>query len=200
MTDKNILDGQIPLKGILEALLFVADEPLSLNRLSEITGETKQAIKDSLEQLRSEYVKKNRGFQLREIAGGYRLYTHPAYAPYIDKLVLSSDFRRLTQASLETLAIIAYKQPLTRQEIGEIRGVNAEAVISSLLEKGLIEEAGKKDAPGQPILYRTSRAFLEAFGMKGLDDLPPIEEFEPDETTRRQIEEKLRAEIIEEID
>jgi segregation and condensation protein B len=200
MTDKNILDGQIPLKGILEALLFVADEPLSLNRLSEITGETKQAIKDSLEQLRSEYVKKNRGFQLREIAGGYRLYTHPAYAPYIEKLVLSSDFRRLTQASLETLAIIAYKQPLTRQEIGEIRGVNAEAVISSLLEKGLIEEAGKKDAPGQPILYRTSRAFLEAFGMKGLDDLPPIEEFEPDETTRRQIEEKLRAEIIEEID
>lgn len=200
MTDKKVLDGQMPLKGILEALLFVADEPLTLSRLSEIIGETKQLIKDSLEQLSGEYSKKNRGFQLREIAGGYRLFTHPAYAPYIEKLVLSSDFRRLTQASLETLAIIAYKQPLTRQEIGEIRGVNAEAVISSLHEKGLIEEAGKKDTPGQPILYRTSRVFLEAFGVKSLDDLPPIEEFEPDEDTRRQIEEKLRAEIIEEID
>ena len=190
----------MPLKGILEALLFVATEPLSLNKLSEITREKRPVIQESLEELASEYVKKNRGFQLRQIAGGYRLYTHPAYAPYIEKLVLASDFRRLTQASLETLAIIAYKQPVTRQEIGEIRGVNSEAVIGSLLEKGLVEEAGHKDTPGQPLLYRTSRAFLEAFGLKSLEDLPPIEEFEPDEQTRKEIEEKLRAEIIEEID
>lgn len=197
---KKALEEQKPLKGILEALFFVADEPLSLSRLSEVTGEKRTDIKECLEELAAEYVKKNRGFQLREIGGGYRLYTHPAYAPYIEKLVLASDFRRLTQASLETLSIIAYKQPMTRHEIGEIRGVNAEAVISSLLEKGLIEEAGRKDSAGQPILYRTTRVFLEAFGLKSLEDLPPIEEFEPDEQTRREIEEKLRAEVIEEID
>lgn len=194
------LNRQMPLKGILEALLFVANEPLSITRLSEITGEKRPVIKENLEQLAGEYLKKNRGFQLREIAGGYRFFTHPAYASYVEKLVLSSDFRRLSQASLETLAIIAYKQPITRQEIGEIRGVNSEAVLGSLIEKGLVEEAGRKNTPGQPILYRTTRTFLEAFGLKTPAELPPIEEFEPDERTRREIEEKLRAEVIEEIE
>ncbi|MBI4743597.1 MAG: SMC-Scp complex subunit ScpB [Actinobacteria bacterium] len=177
----------INIKGVIEALLFVSDRPLPLPKIMEIAEIDEIAARNILEELKNEYIEQNRGFQLREIAGGYRLYTHPGYASYIEKLILTSDSRKLSQAALETLAIIAYKQPLTKNEISAIRGVNVDGVISSLLEKDLIKEAGREKTPGQPILYGTTKMFLEKFGLKDISDLPPLEEFEADEETKRQI-------------
>lgn len=182
------------LKRILEALLFVADEPVSVEKLSEIVGKDEAAIKKALDELVKEYRREKRGFQLREVAEGYRFYTYPGYASYIEKYILSSDFRRLTQAALETLAVIAYKQPITKAEVGQIRGVNVESVMNNLLVKGLIEEIGRDESPGHPILYGTTKRFLESFGLKSLDDLPTLSEFEPDEETKRKIRKKLSSE------
>lgn len=182
------------LKRILEAILFVADEPVSIGKLAEIAGKDEAAVKKALGELVEEYRKEKRGFQLREVAEGYRFYTHPGYASYIERFILSSDFRRLTQAALETLAVIAYKQPITKMEVSQIRGVNVESVMNNLLIKGLIEEVGKDEGPGHPILYGTTRRFLESFGLKSLDNLPPLGEFEPDEETKRKIRKKLSSE------
>ena len=135
----------------------------------------------------------NRGFQLREVAGGWRMYTHPAYHSYVEEYVLSWDTRRLSQAALEALAVIAYHQPVTRQGVNAIRGVNSEAVISSLIEKGLVREAGRDKNTGNAILYGTTRAFLERFGLKDLAELPPLEDFAPDPDSQRAIRERLNA-------
>lgn len=184
------------LKSVVEALLFVATEALSAKKLAEVTEREEKEIKQVLEGLREEYQRESRGFELRGVAGGWRLYSHPTYASYIEKLALFSDQRRLTKAALETLAIIAYKQPTTRAEVSAIRGVNADGVISSLVNKGLLREVGRLEQPGQPILYGTSRDFLEAFGLKSISELPPLNNFAPDEETKKEIEEKLTSEQI----
>jgi len=185
--------NQSDLKNIIEALFFVADEPLSLKKIAEIVEEREDAVQEAVLDLQKQYWIGNRGIQLREVAGGYRLYTHPGYASYVEKLVLSSDQRRLTSAALETLAVIAYKQPITKSEISAIRGVNVDGVLSSLQEKGLIREIGRDKGPGQPILYGTTKAFLEKFGLRDISELPPLEEFAPDEETKRQIRENLKS-------
>ncbi len=182
------------LRNIIESLLFVSDEAVSLKKFAEILGVSVVEVEEILKNLKNTYQEENRGFQLREVAGGYRLFTHPANASFIEKFVVASDFRKLTQAALETLAIIAYKQPVTKSEISAIRGVNIDTVLNSLIEKDLVKEVGRESVPGQPILYGTTKVFLEALGFKSLDDLPPLEEFEPDEETRRQLELKLTAE------
>jgi len=179
------------LPGLVEALLFVSDDPISAERIAEIVDEQPKRVKKVLSQLASEYEQSDRGFQLKEVAGGYRLYSHPAYAPYIEKMVQMWDTRRLSQASLEALAIVAYKQPVTRLAVNAVRGVNSEGVISSLVEKHLIRPVGRDRSPGNPILYGTTKTFLERFGLRNLRDLPPLEEFAPDERVRRQIEEGL---------
>ncbi len=182
------------LRGIIEALLFIANEPLTQKRLCELTGEDESEIISVINELQKEYISQNRGFQLREISGGYRFYTHPGYAAYVEKLVLSSDYRRLTQAAIETLAIIAYKQPVTRAEISAIRGVNVDAVLYSLQDKGLIRELGREKSPGSPFLYGTTQAFLEKFNLKDISELPSLESFEPDESTKEQIRANLTSE------
>ncbi len=187
-------------RGILEALLFVADEPLTLKQFVKITGFDGDLIVKTLNELAEEYQRENRGIQLREVAGGYRFFTHPAYAPYIEKLVLSADYRKISQASLETLAIIAYKQPITRAQIGAIRGVNVVGAIASLHEKGLIKEMGRERGPGQPILYGTTEIFLENFGLKSIDELPPVKDFAPDEETVDQLQLKLMSEPVENLE
>jgi segregation and condensation protein B len=186
------------LKGIIEALLFVANEPLTLERLVELTEIEESRVREALAEIEEEYRNSNRGFQLKEIGGGYRFYTHPGFAEYVEKLVLTSDYRRLTQAALETLAIIAYRQPVTRAEIGAIRGVNVDAVLYSLQDKGLIREVGREKTPGQPILYGTTEAFLERFGLKGVSEMPPLREFEPDDATKELIRTNLTSEPFEE--
>jgi len=181
------------LRGTLEALLFVTDEPLPAPRVAKLLEMPEAEVTEALEALAAEYARDERGFQLREVAGGWRMYSHPAFHPVIEKMVLSWDTRRLSQAALEALAVIAYHQPVTRQGVNAVRGVNSEAVISSLVEKGLVREAGRDRAQGNAVIYGTTRTFLEKFGLKDLDELPPLEEFAPDAATETAIRERLNA-------
>lgn len=181
------------LLGAVEALLFVSDEPVTAGRLAKIVDVGQGTIEAALRSLAEEYAEQNRGFQLREVAGGWRLYTHPAYHRQVEEYVLSWDTRRLSQAALEALAVVAYHQPVSRQGVNAIRGVNSEAVISSLIEKGLVRESGRDKNAGNAILYGTTRTFLERFGLKDLSELPPLEEFAPDPDTERAIRERLNA-------
>jgi segregation and condensation protein B len=159
------------MRGVLEALLFVSDEPLPASRVATLLEVPEADVEAALTALAAEYSGEERGFQLREVAGGWRMYTHPAHHPVIEQLVLSWDARRLSQAALEALAVIAYHQPVARQGINAVRGVNSEAVLSSLQEKGLIREIGRDRAQGNAVLYGTTRTFLEKFGLKDLSEL-----------------------------
>jgi segregation and condensation protein B len=179
------------LRGSLEALLFVSDEPVSAARLAKVIDASPADIDTALANLAEEYRETDRGFQLREVAGGWRFYTHPGYHDVIEDYVLSWDTRRLSQAALEALAVIAYHQPVTRNGVNSVRGVNSEGVVSSLVEKGLVREVGRDKNAGNAILYGTTRNFLEKFGLKDLSELPPIAEFAPDTTTERAIRDRL---------
>jgi segregation and condensation protein B len=181
------------LRGTLEALLFVTDEPLPAPRVAKLLERREDEVTAELAELSQEYARDERGFQLREVAGGWRLYTHPAFHPVIERMVLSWDARRLSQAALEALAVIAYHQPVTRQGVNAVRGVNSEAVISSLVEKGLVREMGRDKAQGNAVIYGTTRTFLEKFGLKDISELPPLEEFAPDAQTESAIRERLNA-------
>ena len=181
------------LESELEALLFVSDEPVSAGKLAEVLDVSAGDVVEALSTMSVEYEEANRGIQLREVAGGWRLYTHPAHHEIIERYVISWDTQKLSQAALEALAVIAYNQPATRNAVASIRGVNSDAVISSLVEKGLVKEAGRENSPGAPILYATTRSFLESFGLKSLRDLPDIIDFAPDEESRSFIERRLSA-------
>jgi segregation and condensation protein B len=181
------------LRGTLEALLFVTDEPLPAPRVAKLLEVPESDVLEALTALSEEYARDERGFQLREVAGGWRLYTHPAFHPVIERMVMSWDTRRLSQAALEALAVIAYHQPVTRQGVNAVRGVNSEAVISSLVEKGLVRESGRDKMQGNAVIYGTTRTFLEKFGLKSIDELPPLEEFAPDSQTESAIRERLNA-------
>lgn len=159
------------------ALLFVSDRPLSAGRLAEALGDIETDIVGNLlEELGQELEAKTQPYTLREIAGGYQLVTQPAYAPLIRRLFQIKKSRRLSRAILETLAIIAYKQPATRAEVEAIRGVSVSYAFEALLEKRLIKIAGVAETPGRPKLYRTTDEFLIHFGMKNLKELPSVEE------------------------
>ncbi len=179
------------LRGSLEALLFVSDEPVSAARLAKVLDASPSEIDTALANIAEEYRETDRGFQLREVAGGWRFYTHPAYHDVIESYVLSWDTRRLSQAALEALAVVAYHQPVTRNGINAVRGVNSEGVLASLVEKGLVREVGRDRNAGNAILYGTTRTFLEKFGLKDLTELPPLEEFAPDADTERAIRDRL---------
>lgn len=179
------------IQGALEALLFVSDEPVNAITLADMLEIEPARAQAELEALRERLSQGESGIQLREVAGGWRLYTHPAYHDLIEKYVLSWDTRKLSQAALETLAVIAYNQPITRNSIVSVRGVNSDSSINSLIEKGLVREAGHDNSPGQPILYATTRTFLEKFGLRSTADLPDIEDYAPDEESKALIRERL---------
>ena len=181
------------LKGALEAMLFVTDEPVSIIDLSTMLEIDSAKVELALVSLRDEFERENRGIQLREVAGGWRLFTHPAFHDLIERYVISWDTRKLSQAALETLAIVAYCQPITRAGVASVRGVSSDSSINSLVEKGLLREAGTADAPGNPMQYATTRVFLERFGLRSVDDLPDVAQFAPDEETRALIRERLSA-------
>ena len=167
------------LAGAIEAMLFVTDEPVGTIALADMLEVDPADVESALVGLRDKLEAENRGIQLREVAGGWRLYTHPAYHELIEKYVLSWDTRKLSQAAMETLAIVAYTQPTTRAQVASVRGVNSDSSINSLVEKGLVREAGTADTPGNPTLYATTRAFLEKFGLRSTADLPDLSEFAP---------------------
>lgn len=165
-------------KQIIEALLFTSDRPLTIAQIKEVLEESdSQVIKSQIAQLRNVYTETGRSFNITEIAGGYQIFTDPKYAPWLSKLYRKSCAEKFSGPCLETLAIIAYRQPITRQEVEDIRGVNVEGVLKNLLEKALVRISGRKTIAGRPFLYSTSRQFLEFFGLRSLDNLPGLEEF-----------------------
>ena len=196
MADLDTLNPN-SLKGALEAMLLVSSDPVSASALAKILDVTPGEVASLLAELKVEYEEANRGFQLREVAGGWRLFTHPAYHEQVEALVLSWDTQRLSQAALETLAVIAYHQPVTREMVKGIRGVNSDGVISTLVEKGLVREMGRDPQRGQAIIYGTTNAFLEKFGLKSTRELPDLEQFAPDEESRRFIRERLSGRTIQ---
>jgi len=163
-------------KRIIEALLFASQDPLSASRIQAIIeASDRRAIVRDLRDLQREYEEWGRSFHLVEVAEGYQLRTRPEFGPWVRRLRRQGALR-LSRASLEVMAIIAYKQPVTRSEIEHVRGVDSGAVLRGLLEKGLLKILGRKDVPGRPLLYGTSRRFLEVFGLKDLSSLPDLHE------------------------
>ena len=196
MQDLEPLSTTSP-KGALEALLLVSSDPVSASALAQALGIAPGEAASLLAELKVEYEEANRGFQLREVAGGWRLFTHPAHHDQVEAFVLSWDTQKLSQAALETLAVIAYHQPVTRETVKGIRGVNSDGVISSLVDKGLVREMGRDPQRGQAILYGTTNAFLEKFGLRSTKDLPDLEQFAPDEQARQFIRERLSGRSIQ---
>jgi segregation and condensation protein B len=167
------------IKPILESLFFVSDSPIRLETLVEIFPESnKESILKGICQIQAEYEDHSKGIELTEIAGGYQFRTKPRWAGWINRLKKTKTVK-LSQAALETLAIVAYRQPIIRPAIEEIRGVDSGSVLHTLLEKGLIKIMGRKDLPGRPIVYGTTKAFLELFSLKTLSDLPTLKEIQP---------------------
>jgi len=166
------------IKGIIEAVLFTSEKPVVLEQIKEVVeGVDTRDIREIINVLKGEYVERKSGISIIEIAGGYQMLTNSDYAMYIKKFYHSRHKEKLSKPALETLAIIAYKQPVTRLDIELIRGVNSDGVMVHLLDKGLVKIVGRKDVPGRPYMYGTSKEFLEYFGLKSLEDLPKLEDF-----------------------
>jgi len=190
MTTETVIDADITetddtlevplaeLRPALEAVLMVADQPLDDSTLASAVGYPVPEVRDALAALVTEYDESGRGFELRNVAGGWRYYTREAFAPVVERFVLDGQQARLTQAALETLAVVAYKQPVSRSRVSAIRGVNVDGVMRTLLNRGLVEEAGTDQETGAH-LYRTSSYFLERIGVASLDDLPELAPFLP---------------------
>ena len=167
------------LRPALEALLMVADQPLDVATLASAAGHPAAAVEEALAALAAEYDEQGRGFELRNVAGGWRFYTREELAPVVEAFVLEGQQARLTQAALETLAVVAYKQPVSRARVSAIRGVNVDGVMRTLLTRGLVEEAGQDGEHGA-MLYRTTSYFLERIGITSLDELPELAPYLPE--------------------
>jgi len=179
MKERRAMSEQPSLNASIEALLLIADEPMPAIDLAQAIDQSVEVVEQALLGLAAEYTEQGRGFDLREVAGGWRYYTRAECAPLIEKYIVDGQQARLTQAALETLAVIAYKQPVTRGRISAIRGVNVDGVIKTLLARGLIEEIGHEQE-SNAILYRTTSFFLERMGLASLEELPPLAEHLPD--------------------
>ncbi len=167
------------LKAALEAIIYAADEPATLDQLAAALNEDNLPVKAALNELISSCASEDRGIEIRAVAGGYKMYTKPQHHDVVRRFIKSlRPPLRLSMPALETLAVIAYKQPVTAPEISEIRSVNTSGVLSTLLDKKLITTAGRKEVIGRPILYKTSKEFLMRFGLSDLDELPSLKEFE----------------------
>lgn len=166
-------------RGILEALLIASDEPLSAARLTSVlVGVGARDIPPLVDDLNAEYASTGRSFRVTEVAGGFQIMVHAEYGPWVRRLLREKSPARLSQAALETLAILAFRQPITRADVEHVRGVEVDGVLRHLMEKGLVRIAGRSDAPGRPLLYGTTRDFLKHFGLKTLSDLPKLRELE----------------------
>ncbi|WP_330284044.1 SMC-Scp complex subunit ScpB [Streptomyces sp. NBC_00588] len=171
--------ADLDLKPALEAVLMVVDEPASEEHLAKILERPRRQIGDALRQLADDYAVQGRGFELRFVAGGWRFYSRAEYAPAVERLVLDGQTARLTQAALETLAVVAYRQPVSRSRVSAVRGVNCDGVMRTLLQRTLVQEAGAEPETGA-ILYTTTNYFLERMGLRGLDELPELAPFLPE--------------------
>jgi segregation and condensation protein B len=196
VTDDELLpvDDQIAaFKRAIEAVVLVAHDPVAPELLAQLLEQPVASVELWCEALRAEYADQRRGFELARVAGGYRFQTHPDQTPYVERFVLHDQKARLSGAALETLAIVAYKQPISRAQVASIRGVDPDGVIRTLQARGYIDEIGRDDGPGQAVLFGTTPQFLEKLGIDSLDDLPPIAEFIPDADVVEALERGLRA-------
>jgi segregation and condensation protein B len=175
----------------LEAILLVAEEPVEPHLLAQLLEVSPARVDEVCAALAASYEDEERGFVLARVAGGYRLQTHPDLAPYVERFVLDGQPARLSGAALETLAVVAYRQPVSRPQVASVRGVNADAVMRTLSHRGYIEEVGRDPGPGQAILYGTTRLFLEKLGIDSLADLPPLSSFVPGPEVVEAIERSL---------
>ena len=181
-----------PEAAAIEAVVITATEPVPSQMLSELLELSVERIDELCRVMAESYEADERGFELAHVGGGYRFQSHPAYRGYVERFILDDMPSKLSPAALETLAIVAYKQPISRGQIAQIRGVNADGVIRLLSQRGYVETVGRDDGPGQAILFGTSRLFLERLGLNSLDDLPPLEHFVPDVSTVELLEQVLR--------
>jgi segregation and condensation protein B len=180
--DNNLkLIGPGWIKTCIEGILFISEDPVRSKTISGALGIKEIEVMKTIEEIGREYIEQNRGFIIKKVSGGYRLYSNPALQDLLKKFIKTNIRPRLSQAAIETLAIAAYRQPITRTEIAEIRGVRTDSVVVALVDKGLLKESGKLKEPGNPIIYRTTDKFLETLGINSLDDLPPIEDFNENE-------------------
>ena len=179
MTEEMLAVPVAELRPSLEALLMVADQPLDVPTMATAVGHPADDVAAALAELAEEYTEQGRGFELRNVAGGWRFYTREEYAAVVEGFVLEGQQARLTQAALETLAVVAYKQPVSRARVSAIRGVNVDGVMRTLLTRGLVEEAGQDESSGAH-LYRTTGYFLERIGVTSLDELPELAPYLPD--------------------
>lgn len=182
-------------KRAIEAVLMAAVEPIEPQLLAQLTETPVDAIEALCEELHDEYEREGRGFTLVKIAGGYRYQTHADMAPYIERFVLDGQSARLSGPALETLAIIAYKQPVSRAQLSAIRGVNVESTIATLIQRGYVAEIGHDPGPGQAILYGTTSRFLEQVGLDSLQELPPLADFVPEPEVVEALERGLHLRV-----
>ena len=177
----------------LEAILLVAEEPLPPELLAKLVGTSVDDVVDHCDTLAAEYEADGRGFILARVAGGYRYQTATEQAPYVERFVLDGQSARLSAAALETLAVVAYKQPVSRNQIASIRGVNVDGVMRTLQQRGYIDEVARDPGPGQAVLYGTTPTFLERLGLDSVEELPPLGEFFPDSDVVEALERGLRV-------
>lgn len=178
-------------RKIIESILLLAGEPVAASLIGEVLERPRAEVSGLLRELAESYRADDRGFVLREAAGGWRLYTDPECAPWLERFVASHTHSRLTGAALEVLAIVAYKGPLSRSEIAEIRGVDSDSVVKTLLMRGLLRDAGQAPGPGTPVTFAVSDEFLERMGLRSTENLPPLADFMPDTEAVEDMEAKL---------
>lgn len=178
-------------RKVTEAILLLADEPIPAGLIGEVLEKPKGEVEAILRGLAEGFASEDRGWQLREVSGGWRLFTAPDCAPWLERFVKGHVFARLTGPALEVLAIISYKGPVARTQISEIRGVDSDGVVKTLLGRGLIEECGHDEGPGSPVLFRVSSDFLDRLGIKSTDELPPLASFMPEAEDVEAMEAKL---------
>lgn len=181
----------------VEAILMVADRPVETHLLAQLLETAPEAVEALLSEMSEALYTEGRGFVLVHVAGGWRFQSHPDLAPYVERFVLEGQTARLSAAALETLAIVAYKQPLSRAQISAIRGVNVDGVVRSLEQRGYIAEVGRDPGPGQPVLFGTTPLFLERLGLATIEALPPIADFVPGADVVEALEQGLRADPSE---
>ena len=179
-------------RAALEAILFVTESPVPIEELAEVLELPKQQIQVELEELASDLASRESGLVLRQAGGGYRLYSNPDAYPYLERFASSATARRISGAALEVLAVIAYRQPVSRGQIAEIRGVDSDSAIRTLERMGLVEEAGRLPGPGNPAIYRTTPLFLEKLGVNRLEELPPLADHVPPADVVEALEETFR--------
>lgn len=184
----------LSLRALIEAMLFVAEEPIPVQEMAEVLEESQTTVEEELRDFAADLDEAGRGFVLRELGGGWRLFSHPEARPYLERFAATDRVTRLSKAALETLAVVAYKQPVSRGQVSEIRGVDSDRALRTLERRGLVAEIGTAPGPGQAMLFGTTSLFLEKLGVRGLEELPPLADHVPPKDVVDALERPFRPE------